>query len=127
MSAIDQAWQLEEQFWAAGVSGEVPGHYAQVLTSDAFVVVPGAVLGREALIRRWDGRTPWKEYELTEQRNVLVNGETVVLSYRVVATGSDGSAYRGRVSSVYTWITGWALAFRQHTPDPAVVDDIPPG
>ena len=119
---MDQAWQLEEQFWAAGVTGDVPDHYARVLTSDAFVVVPGAVLAREDLIRRWDERGPWKDYQLSERRNVLVNGETVVLSYRVVATDPDGGTYRSRVSSVYTWVTGWALAFRQHTPDPGPDD-----
>jgi hypothetical protein len=25
------------------------------------------------------------------------------------------------VSSVYTWVARWVLAFRQHTPDPDVV------
>lgn len=121
---MDQAWQLEEQFWAAGSSGGVPDYYARVLTTDAFVVVPGAVLGREDLIRQWDDRSPWKDHELTERRNVLVNGETVVLSYRVTATSSDGSTYAARVSSVYTWVTGWALAFRQHTPDPQPADQV---
>ena len=119
---MDQAWQLEEQFWAAGAAGDVQDHYAHVLTSDAFVVVPGAVLQREDLMQEWEDRTPWKDYEFTERRTVLVNGETVVLSYRVAATGPDG-VYRARVSSVYTWVTGWALAFRQHTPDPADAGD----
>lgn len=124
VSAIDQAWQLEEQFWAAGATGQVPDYYARVLTADAFVVVPGAVLRREDLIRAWDDRDPWQEYELVDRRDVLVNGETVVLSYRVRASVPGGEAYRAQVSSVYTWVTGWALAFRQHTPDPAPADPI---
>jgi uncharacterized protein DUF4440 len=115
---VDQAWKLEEEFWAAGVEGRVPAYYARVLAADAFVVVPGHVLDREDLLRQWDNRAAWADYTLSEQRIVLVNGETVVLTYRVNAKQVDGDTYRARVSSMYTWVSGWVLAFRQHTPDP---------
>jgi hypothetical protein len=118
VDAVDQAWKLEEEFWAAGVSGDVHSYYARVLAADAFVVVPGHVLVREDLLRQWDERAAWADYTLSEQRIVLVNGETVVLTYRVEAQQIDGDPYLARVSSMYTWIGGgWALAFRQHTPD----------
>jgi hypothetical protein len=115
---VDQAWKLEEEFWGAGVTGRVHEYYARVLAADAFVVVPGHVLVREDLLRQWDDRASWADYSLSERRIVLVNGETVVLTYRVRAQQLDGDAYQARVSSVYTWVGGWALAFRQHTPDP---------
>jgi hypothetical protein len=115
---VDQAWKLEEEFWTAGVEGRVPAYYARVLAADAFVVVPGHVLVREDLLRQWDNRAAWADYTLSEQRIVLVNGETVVLTYRVNAKQVDGDDYRARVSSMYTWVGGWVLAFRQHTPDP---------
>jgi len=116
---MDQAWKLEEEFWRAGASGgeEVRSYYARVLTSDAFVVVPGQVLAREKLLRQWDDRAAWERYELEDRRAVLINGQTVVLSYRVSASSPDTPAYEARVSSVYTWEEGWVLAFRQHTPD----------
>jgi hypothetical protein len=118
---VDEAWDLEESFWKAGTAGGVQDYYAKVLAADAFVVVPGRVLLRDDLLRQWDDRPPWTEYALTERRTVLVNGETVVLSYCVSACDAEGRAYRARVSSVYTWVARWVLAFRQHTPDPDVV------
>ena len=119
--AVDEAWNLEEGFWKAGTSGGVQDFYAKVLAADAFVVVPGRVLLRDDLLRQWDDRAPWTDYALTERRTVLVNGETVVLSYCDEAHDAEGPEYRARVSSVYTWVARWVLAFRQHTPDPDVV------
>jgi hypothetical protein len=118
---VDEAWQLEEGFWKAGTSGAVQDYYAMVLAADAFVVVPGRVMSRDDLLRQWDDRAPWTEYALTERRIVLVNGETVVLSYCVAARDAEDREYRARVSSVYTWVARWVLAFRQHSPDPDVV------
>ena len=114
---MDQAWECEEDFWRAGVEGRVAEHYAHVLAADAFVVVPDHVLDRDDLVQQWNERAAWAEYSLSERRDVLINGETAVLSYRVQARQTDGNVYRARVSSVYTWVAGWALAFRQHTPD----------
>lgn len=128
---MDEAWKLEEEFWRAGSSGRdsVRAYYARVLTSDAFVVVPGQVLAREELLRQWDHRSPWERYVIDDRRTVLVNGQTVVLSYRVSASGPETPRYDARVSSVYTWESGWALAFRQHTPtddeEPAPPGDDP--
>ncbi len=34
------------------------------------------------------------------------------------AHDEDGQEYPAYVSSIHTWVAGWALAFRQHTPDP---------
>ena len=114
---MEEAWELEKAFWEAGTRGEVPAYYARVLASDAFVVVPDRVLAREDLLKQWDGRSPWDEYRLSDRRIVLVNGETVVLSYRIRAHSADTGQYCAQVSSVYTWVGGWALAFRQYTPD----------
>jgi len=121
LSVVDEAWALEEGFWKAGASGEVQDYYARVLATDAFVVVPGRVLLRGDLLRQWDDRAPWTDFDLTERRGSLVNGETALLSYRIIAHDADGNEYRALVSSVYTWVAGWVLVFRQHTPDPDVV------
>jgi hypothetical protein len=122
---MDQAWALEEEFWEASTSGGVAAHYARVLAADAFVVVPGGVLEREDLLRQWDGRPPWTDYELSEPRMALVNGETVVMTYGVTAHDQQGGLYRARVSSVYVWAgSGWALTLRQHTPEPGTATDM---
>ena len=117
---MDQAWVLEEDFWRAGSAGgdDVQAYYARVLTSDAFVVIPGQRLAREQLLRNWDHRAPWDSVELEDRHTVLVNGETVALTYRVSASSPDTPKYQARITSVYSWEgDGWALAFRQHTPD----------
>src|SRR3982750_1225404 len=98
---MDRAWALEQEFWEAGTSGDVAAYYARVLAAEAFVVVPGAVLEREDLLRQWQSRPPWTSYDLSDARTVLVNGETVVISYTVAAKDAAGSTYRARVSSVY--------------------------
>jgi hypothetical protein len=115
---MDEAWKLEEEFWRAGSAGRdsVRAYFSRVLTSDAFVVVPGQVLAREELLRQGDGSVPWDQVAIDDRRTVLVNGQTVVLSYRVSASSPQAPRYDARVSSVYTWESGWALAFRQHTP-----------
>lgn len=117
---MDQAWALEEEFWEAGATGRVSEFYAKVLTTDAFVVIPTGRLLRDDLLHTWQDRSPWDRYELSERHAQLVNGETVLLTYRVTASSKDTPDYRARVSSLYTWITGWALVFRQHTPEPGV-------
>jgi hypothetical protein len=114
---MDQAWALEEEFWEAGATGRTGDFYAKVLTTDAFVVVPTGVLLRDDLLHMWHERSPWDHYELTERQERLVNGETALLTYRLVASSRDSPDYRARVSSLYTWVSGWALAFRQHTPE----------
>jgi hypothetical protein len=114
---MDQAWALEEEFWQAGASGRTAEFYAKVLTSDAYVVVPSGILLRDDLLHMWHERAPWDRYELLERRGQLVNGETVLLSYRLVASSLSTPDYRARVSSLYTWVSGWALVFRQHTPE----------
>jgi hypothetical protein len=115
---MDQAWALEEEFWEAGTSGQTAEFYARVLTSDGFVVVPEGVMLRDDLLHVWHDRAPWDRYELTERHDQLVNGETLLLTYRLVASSEDTPDYRARVSSLYTWmVSRWALVFRQHTPE----------
>jgi hypothetical protein len=116
---VDQAWQLEQESWAAAASGEAAAFFAKVMTGDAFVVLPGRILERDDVIGRWaDDLTPWRSYELGTPRLVLLDGDTVAVSYRVTASSDEEPDYRAQVTSMYTWVGGgWALAFRQHTPD----------
>jgi ketosteroid isomerase-like protein len=115
---VDQAWQLEQDSWAAVVAGDAATFFAKIMTDDAFVVVPDAVLGRDDLVARFQGPPPWQRYTLDDEKLVLLDGETVLVSYHVTAERDGTPGYRGRVTSMYTWLDGgWALAFRQHTPD----------
>jgi hypothetical protein len=115
---VDQAWQLEREQWEAASSGRAGDFYARHMVADGFIVVPGRTIDRHELISGWVDREPLREFELSEPRMVLVDGESVLISYRVTADGSWLPNYRGQVTALYTWNGGhWALAFRQHTPD----------
>jgi hypothetical protein len=115
---MDQAWKLEQESWQAAASGNASDFYREHMTTDGFLVVPNALYHRHQLIGRWEEREPLTFYELSEPHIVLVDGESVLLTYRVVADGGWLPNYRARVSSLYTWSGGtWALSFRQHTPD----------
>ena len=115
---MDEAWRLEQELWEAVSSGGASAFYARHMTTDGFIVVPGAVLERHELIMRWETQKPLREYTLSEPRLVLVDGSSVLITYRVVADGEWLPNYHAQITALYTWIGGeWALAFRQHTPD----------
>jgi hypothetical protein len=115
---MDQAWRLERESWEAVSSGAAGAFYAHHMTTDGFIVLPGRTVDRNELILRWEKHEPLDSYELSEPRMVLVDGESVLISYRVAAEGAWLPGYRAQITSLYTWVgKEWALAFRQHTPD----------
>jgi hypothetical protein len=115
---MDEAWKLEQELWQAVSAGGASAFYARHMTTDGFIVIPGAVIDRHELIMRWDDHTPLREYELSTPRLVMIDGESVLITYRVTADGDWLPNYRAQITALYTWIGGeWALTFRQHTPD----------
>jgi hypothetical protein len=115
---MDEAWRLEQELWEAVSSGGASDFYARHMTADAFIVIPGSVIDRHELIMRWEAHKPLREYNLSQPRLVMVDGDSVLITYRVTADGDWLPNYRAQVTALYTWSGGgWALAFRQHTPD----------
>jgi hypothetical protein len=115
---MDEAWRLEREMWQAISCGGASSFYAKHMTADGFIVLPGTVIERHELIMRGQSRAPLRECELSEPRLVMVDGDSVLITYSVVADGDWIPDYRAQVTALYTWIGGeWALAFRQHTPD----------
>ena len=115
---MDQAWALERELWDAVSTGGASNFYARHMTTDGFVVLPGAVLDRHQLILNWEKQEPLREHSLSEPRLVMVDGDSVLITYRVYADGEWLPNYHAQVTALYTWVGGeWALAFRQHTPD----------
>jgi hypothetical protein len=115
---MDEAWRLEQQLWEAVSSGGASSFYARHMTADGFVVVPGAVMERRDLIMNLESHAPLREYSLSDPRLVMVDGDSVLITYRVDADGEWLPDYHAQITALYTWIGGeWALAFRQHTPD----------
>jgi hypothetical protein len=115
---MDEAWKLEQQFWEDLTHGEgAAGFYARHMTSDGYVVLPSGVVDRTELIDRWERHEPLREYELSEPRLLLVDGGSCLVHYFVACDGAWLPNYKAFITSLYTWEgAGWALVFRQHTP-----------
>lgn len=115
---MDEAWKLEQEFWRAATAGESCGFYREHMTADGFLVLPSGVFHRQQLILNQEHQERPTSYELSEPHMVLVDGESVLITYSISSAGNFPSTYLARISSLYTWNGGgWALAFRQHTPD----------
>ena len=115
---MDEAWRLEQDLWESMGSGNGSNFYARHMTADGFIVLPGVVIDRHELMLRWNDQAPLREYTLSTPRLVMVDSDSVLITYRVVADGESLPNYRAQITALYTWIGGeWALAFRQHTPD----------
>jgi hypothetical protein len=88
------------------------------MTADGYTVFPHGVVERDELIARWNSHEPLKEYQLSEPRLLLVDGESVLVHYHVTADGSWLPGYRAFVTALYIWEgDNWALVMRQHTPE----------
>lgn len=91
--------------------------YADTLTHDALVVVPGAVLDRAACIAAMDASPGWDEVDMGDPR-LVADGDiaTVVYEFR----GRRGeSRYAATLASTYRRTAdGWRLALHQQTPLP---------
>ncbi|WP_168800401.1 MULTISPECIES: nuclear transport factor 2 family protein [Cellulomonas] len=91
--------------------------YAESLTDDALVVVPGAVLDRDACVAAMDASEGWDDVELGDPR-LVASGDvaTVVYPFR----GRRGTwTYRATLASTYRRTdAGWRLALHQQTPEP---------
>jgi hypothetical protein len=115
---VDKAWALERQFWDETLKGRAGAFYARHMTSDGYVVFPSGVVERPDLIARWESHVPLREYTLSEPRLLLVDGESVLVHYRMTADGEWLPNYQALVTSLYTAEgDSWALIMRQHTPE----------
>jgi hypothetical protein len=114
---MDQAWQLEQDFWKESSVGNAGSFYRRHMIADGYVVVPSGVFSRDELIARWDKHDPVTGYELSEPRFTLLDGSTVVISYHVKMDADWLRGYSAYMTATYTWEgAGWALAVRTHTP-----------
>jgi hypothetical protein len=113
---MDQAWQMEEELWHAGVGGGLPDYYARVMAADAVVIGPEGRRDKDELLRDWHDYPSLIGWTMEDRHDNLINGETAVLTYRITVSRSDGIKYTGWVSSVYTWIGHWVHCLRHHSP-----------
>ncbi len=93
--------------------------YRRHLADDAVVVVPGAVLDREACAAAIDASAGWEEHEIADARTIELGSDSAVLSYRWRSRRGE-TTYAAVMSSVYARRDGvWRLVLHQQTPEPA--------
>jgi hypothetical protein len=114
---MDQAWELEKEFWKESGAGSAGTFYRRHMISDGYVVTPSGVVSRDELISMWESHPAVRSYDLSEPRFTLVDGSNVLLTYHVTMDADWLPDYAAYMTAMYTWEgSGWALAVRTHTP-----------
>ena len=109
----DELLQIERELGAG------PGEpYRRHLADEAVVVVPGAVLDREACADAMDQSPGWDEREITGARTIPLGDDAALLTYRWRSRRGE-TTYDAQMSSVYVRRGGgWRLVLHQQTPQP---------
>jgi uncharacterized protein DUF4440 len=115
---MDQAWELEKEFWKESSAGTAGNFYQRHMIADGYVVIPSGVVSRDELIAKWNSHRPVRSYDLSEPHYTLLEGgSNVILTYHVKMDSEWLPQYEAHMTAVYTWEGGgWALAVRTHTP-----------
>lgn len=114
---MDQAWELEQEFWEELSAGTASNFYQRHMITEGYVVLPSGVVSRDELISRWSQHAAVTKYELSEPRFMLVDGANVMINYHVTMDADWLHDYSAWMTAFYTWVgAGWALAARTHTP-----------
>ena len=92
--------------------------YRRHLDADAVVIVPGAVLDRDACAAAMDDSPGWDEHEITDARTIALGDGAALVTYRWRSRRGD-QRYEAVMSSVYRRRPeGWRLVLHQQTPAP---------
>ena len=106
----------EHAGWRAILAGRGGAHYARAMTRDGIMIVEGAVLGRDDMMKSFAGTPPWDSYEIHEPAVVRLGDHAGILAYRAVARRGDETANL-RMSTTYLYDDGaWHVAAHQQTP-----------
>ncbi|MGR2752613.1 nuclear transport factor 2 family protein [Agromyces arachidis] len=106
----------EHAGWRAIIAGHGGAHYARAMTRDGVMIVEGAVLGRDDVMRAFAGTPPWESYEIHEPAVVRLGDHAGILAYRAVTRRGDEVANL-RMSTTYLYDDGaWHVAAHQQTP-----------
>lgn len=119
---LDELLDLEHQGWKSLCTSTGADFYGQIMTSDAVMVLAhGQVFDRQAVIDSLNEAPPWRSYDITDERVIVLSDDQAILVYTGRAyRGEDEPAFVALMSSVYTRQDGnWRLALYQQTPVPA--------
>jgi hypothetical protein len=98
----------------AGGDGDT---YRRRLAPEAVVVVPGAVLDRDACIAAMDASPGWDELDLADARAIALGEDAALLTYTFTGRRGESEPYRAVLSSAWVRRDGeWWMVFHQQTP-----------
>ena len=95
---LDRLLELETEGWDALTCGKGADYYGEMLTDEAVMVVPGAVLTRDEVLASFEDVDPWSAYEIEEARVVPI-WAMVTLVYRVTANARRAESSPSRRAS----------------------------
>ncbi|MEU4193715.1 nuclear transport factor 2 family protein [Kribbella sp. NPDC026611] len=119
MAIREELLELEGQMWQANREGE-GGFYARNLRDDAVVVSKYGVMGKAATVAGIQAnRNPFLKTDRSEERVVVVDEHTAIVSYKVdVVALVNGAEVElpSYATSVWNNAAGeWKLVFHQQT------------
>lgn len=117
MATLEELLALEQRGADSMVAGTAAEFYADVLTEDAVLVVPGMILDRATFISSMNREPDMRELRIEDPRVVELGAGAAVLLYRAVASLPDGGGWTSFMNSTYVRTDGgWKLAYHQQTP-----------
>lgn len=119
---LDELLDREHQGWKSLCGSTGADFYGQIMTSNGVMVLAhGQVFDRQAVIDSLSEASPWRTYDITDERLVRLSDDHAILVYTARAyRDEDEPAFTALMSSVYTRQDGtWRLALYQQTPVPS--------
>lgn len=117
MELREELLELETAGWDALKNGTGRRHYADLLTEDAVMLLPGVgLLSHDKALDGMDGQ-PWSWFQLRNPQVLRLGDDAAVLTYRAQARRDFQPEYQALMASTYVRRDGrWRLALHQQTP-----------
>jgi hypothetical protein len=116
VTLLETLVDLEHRGWQALSSSGGRAFYDEILTTDAAMVFPGAVLDRAQSLDAIASADPWSEYRIEDPRLVELGETAALLTYRAEAV-RNGAPYRAMMTTAYVRDRDrWRVALHQQTP-----------
>ncbi len=116
---LEELVQLETAGWEALSSDRGADHYAEAMTADAVMVVPGMVLSRDQAVAAIGEAPPWSSFRIDDPRVVRLVDGAAALTYRATAQRQGSPAFEALMTTTFVRDGDrWRVALHQQTPLP---------
>lgn len=120
-SVLDELLHLERTGWDSLCESTGADFYGALMLPEAVMVLAnGMVMDRNTVVSALAQSPPWRAYEISGVRLVVLDDDSAALVYVGTAyRDGDEPAFVGAMSSVYHRVDGvWKLALYQQTRKP---------